>query len=259
MAKAKGKAVRAAVGGDVLDLNNQVVPDYVGDTKRGSEGVKSEDLTLPRLELLQSLSPQVDKDDPAHIPGAEPGMMMNSVNKKIYGDKVVFIPVFFRKEWLIWKDRDSGGGFKGAYASERLAQAAMAQLDDADDCDIQDTAQQFGLLVDPESTVENVMAEEIVLSMSRTKLSVSRELNSLVMMDGRDRFSRMYEIGSIGKKNPEGKSYKNFTVRQLGFTPEALFQRAEAVYEAVKSGVKDVSRDDTDGDGKTDDDDDSEY
>ena len=96
----------------------------------------------------------------------------------------------------------------------------------------------------PESTVEAPVVEEVVISMSKSKMKVSRQLNTMVKMAGGDRFSRIYEIGAAEDQNKAGETYQNLTVKSLGFVTEAAYHMAEKLYESVSKGSKDVSRDD---------------
>lgn len=221
--------------------NNHVlaeIPDFLKNQQsaRGTENVQAEDLVIPRLELVQSLSPCRKKSDAAYIEGAEEGLLYNNVTRQLYGEEVQVIPVTFKKEWLIWKNRDAGGGFRGAFGSESEAKMEMLQLDDGADCEIADTAQHFCLLVHPDGKVE-----EIVVSMSKSKLKVSRKWNSLVRMNEGDSFSRVYKLGTVAETGQKG-DYYNLSVATAGFPTLELYKRAEKLYEAIATGAVKVDR-----------------
>ncbi len=216
-------------------------------SRRGQEGVGVDDLTIPRLQLIQDLSPQRKKNDPQYIEGAEEGMLFNSVTKKLYGSGVIFIPCFYRKEWVIWKAQSEGGGFMGAFSSERAATKEFREqeLDGKVNkkgepiYEIIDTGQQFGLIID-----EDGHADDIVLSMSKTKRKVDRQLNTIIKMAGGDRFSRMYQVSAVQDTNAAGQDFYNFGVGLLGFVSnEDLYRKAEALYTAIAEGERDVNRD----------------
>ncbi len=209
------------------------------ESTRGSEDVKAEDLVIPRLELVQDLSPCRKKADPAYIDGAEEGMLYNNVTRQLYGTAVLVVPVLFKKEWLIWKDRKQGGGFRGAFATKELAEEALAGLEDGEHCEAVDTAQQFCLLIQPEKG----RVEEIVVSMSRSKMKVSRKWNSLIRMDGGDSFARVYRLSAVAEKNSKNQDYFNINVAMAGFPTEQIYARAEALYEQIKSGRVGINRD----------------
>jgi hypothetical protein len=218
-------------------------PDHIKAGKRGSEEIGIDDLTIPRVDLIQDLSPQHKESKPEYIEGAKPGMMFNSVSNKLYGEKVLFVPVFFRKEWIIWGNRKlKHEGFFGAFASEAEAIAALDLRDDAERCEISKTDQQFGLVVDPDSPSDDPTVEEVSFSMAKSKLKISRKMNSIIQMSEDDRFARIYKIGGVEETNANNESYYNLSVRQLGFCSEQLYAMAEVMYEAVSAGKRDVNR-----------------
>lgn len=233
-------------------------PDYMNqDSTRGQEGVGVEDLTIPRLDVIQDLSPQHKSNKPEYIEDAEVGMLFNSVTKRLYGSQVFFVPVFFRKEYVIWKSRNAGGGFLGAYPTEAAAQQEAADKGyDLTETDtkgdpmyqITDTAQQFGMIIHDDGTTE-----DIVISMSKSKMKTSRQLNTISKIAGGDRFSRVYKITAVEEQNKQNQDYWNLTVNQLGFTPEDVYKKAEAMYDSISAGVRDVNRD-TDETESTDED-----
>jgi|TARA_R110002153_G_scaffold131915_2_gene280919 hypothetical protein len=211
-------------------------------SSRGSEGVGIDDITIPRVDVLQALSPQRKKTNAEYIEGAEEGMLFNTVTKQLYGSNFVFVPVYFRKEYVIWKDRKEGGGFCGAFSSELDAINAIADQDlNPEIHQISDTGQHFGLLVDDHES-ENPKIEEAVISMSRSKMKVSRQLNTMIRMAGGDRFERAYTVAACESTNNNGEEFWNISVKQLGYVSESVFKAAEVVYTAITAGTTDVSR-----------------
>lgn len=242
---AKSKAVTVA---DQTALAER--PSYMGEESRGSEEVTIQDITIPRLSMVQDLSPQRKKNNAEYIEGCEEGMLFNTVTNQLYAEPVLFVPVYFRLEWLIWKHRDAGGGLQGVHATQEEAVRAVGehplagQMTEKNEpvLEVQDTAQHFGLLLDPNSPAEDPRATEIVVSMSKSQLKPSRQLNSQVRIAGGDRFERYYRLSAAQVDGARGEYY-NWKVEQLGFVSEAIFAQAEALYESVVSGKRDVERD----------------
>jgi hypothetical protein len=104
--------------------------DFSGDAGAGFENVRPDDLSIPFLVILQDGSPEVKKTHPDYatkgIKGAVAGHIMNSLTKQIYNpnvdtDKVTFIPCFYQKLWVEWKDRQKGaGGIVKSHPDDRL-------------------------------------------------------------------------------------------------------------------------------------------
>lgn len=216
------------------------IPDFLKDKmkdNRGSEEVQSNDLVIPRVELVQSLSKCRKKADPAYIEGIEEGMLYNNVTRKIYGEEMVVCPVYFRKEWLLWRDQDLGGGFGGAFDSAEAAEHAREGLEKPDEWEVVDTNQHFVLVINDDGSVE-----EAVISMAKTKAKTSRNWNSLVRINSGPRFSRLYKLVGVGATNKANQDYFTLDVKNVGFVSEEVFKHAEKVYEMVTSGKAGIDR-----------------
>lgn len=251
MAKRQSRAVARNSANHMAVTEDR--PDFLDEnSNRGSEEVNVQDLAIPRIAIIQDLSPQRKKDKPEYIDGAEEGLIFNTVTNALYGDSVVVVPVLFRKEFVIWKDRDSGGGYRGAYPTEGDAAAALADLEDGDQCEVVDTAQHFCLILTDDGV------EEAVISMSKSQMKVSRNLNSMIRLAGGDRFSRAYEFSTVSIDGPKG-DYYNWKPKALGYVSKEIFERAEGLYEAVRRGERDVDRTDHRPNAAATDEDDAGY
>lgn len=216
------------------------VPDYIKTgNARGAENVGTEDLIIPRLEVVQALSPCLQKNHAAYIEGAQQGDIYNSVTRENYGPKVAVVPVFFKKEYLVWKDRKKGGGFRGAHPTHDQAQVRVDEQETPDDYAINETNQQFVLVLREDQTTE-----QAVISMSRTKLKVSRNWNSLMRIAGGDTFSRYYFLISVDEKNANGDAYKNIGVLPGKWAPQVAYTEAESIYTGISKGTIKVKVDD---------------
>lgn len=224
---------------------NANLPAYIkqNDKARGSENVEMADVAIPRIEIVQALSPCLKKNDPGYIEKAQQGDLYNSVTRELYGAKVPVIPIFFKKQYLVWKDRKSGGGFGGGYDTPVEARNRVLEEPDNEQglWQIQDTAQQLVMVVKADGTTE-----EAIVSMARTKLKVSKNWNSLIRLNGNDRFSRLYFLFTVDEMNNNGDEYKNFAVANAGFPDELHYKKAEALYTAVASGERKVVMDTSD-------------
>ena len=227
-------ATKAAVKQEVAVQDPFVVsgpaPAYLNQgAARGSEEVKSSDMVLPRLEIVQAQSPIKEEND-----DIKEGWLFNSVTGEVYGDLVYFIPVYFRLEYLIWKDQDEGGGFFGAFNTMAEAEVRKAEVvadgENPDFIEVVDTPVQYGLRITPEGKTE-----QIVISMSKSKAKVSRKWNSMIQIVGGDRFSRVYKVTTFTDENKQGKKFKNCVVQPGGFTPEVAYRQAEALYHVLKT------------------------
>ena len=204
------------------------------DTGRGSEEVDADDLTIPRLQIIQALSPQKEKTDAAYIDGAEEGDAFNTATGELYKNGIFIAPVLFRKEYLIWTmERNSNNGFRGSYPTEIEAARAKAELEDGDVCEIAETHMQYCLVLDPQAKE----AQEVVISMAKSQIKVSKRFNTMVRLAGGDRFNCVYKFSVVDDKSDKGEFY-NWNFKKAGYIPEWAYAQAESMYEAVKSGEK---------------------
>lgn len=211
--------------------NDVAIPDYIKqDSNRGNENVSSDDLQLPRLDVLQALSPQINKKKESYIDGAEVGMLFNTLTGELYPHGVRITPVSFKKAYLVWVDRklDSSGGLRGVYDTQAEADRAVAVDPDKAKLEVVPTAEHLVLLDD---------GSEVIISMSKSKMKVSRKFNSLVRLSGGDRFSRSYMLLSVEDEGAQGE-YQNLNLVQDGYPSKEVYLKAEALYTAINSGEK---------------------
>lgn len=210
------------------------VPDYLrkfdADDKRGSENVTKDDIIIPRLGLVQALSPETKKKEPEYIEGIEQGQLFNTVTREIYGSEVLIVPVYFDKPYLLWRDRDSGGGFGGQYLTMEEAEEAIAGQDDPDKWEATDTPTHICLVISGDKV------NEIAIPMPRSKAKISRQLNSIIRMVGGPRFSRVYKVSGVEEKNSKNQDFWNFKIEMVGYPSEQVLAKAEKLYEDIASG-----------------------
>jgi len=89
------------------EVINEDFEEYAGS---GMENVGARDVLIPRIGILQSLSPQVKKNKAEYIDGAEPGLICDIGTGELLGEKLHFLPVLYNKVWVEWAPRDTGRG-----------------------------------------------------------------------------------------------------------------------------------------------------
>ena len=75
MSEEKQVAKKEATNVVLAELADQIV----ADAGKGLQNVKTEDMSIPRLAIVQSGSPQRKKKDDKYIEGAEEGHVFNTV------------------------------------------------------------------------------------------------------------------------------------------------------------------------------------
>ena len=113
MSKAIAEKAQAGLpSADVLDL-------LAGHEGEGLDYDSSE-LQIPFIRVIQALSPQIKKNDPAYIPGASMGDIFNTVTGEYWeGDTgITVVPCYQETKYLKFKPREQGGGFMGELAKD---------------------------------------------------------------------------------------------------------------------------------------------
>lgn len=207
------------------------MPSYIKEGQnRGNENVTNEDLQLPRIDVLQALSPQINKKKDEYIEGAETGMLFNTLTGELYPDGISITPISFVKRFLVWVDRkkDSEGGLRGVFDTADEAETFIEAQADEDKLEMAPTAEHLVLMDD---------GTEVIISMAKSKMKVSRRFNSLIRLNGGDRFGRRYRVSTVDDKSAQGE-FQNIALANDGFPSEDVYHKAEALYEAIASGAK---------------------
>jgi hypothetical protein len=218
---------------------------YEGDAQAGFENVNTTSLALPILKLMQNGSGEAQKRNQNYVEGAEPGMLLNTVTKKLYnGAKgIEVIPCHYKLEYQEWADFGTGSGrpeniydANSKILSETKNEAGKDRLDNGNY--ILTVGQHFVLILDGIST------ENALISMSSSQGKVSRKWNSMMMsitLDGENgpytppSFSHKYRLTSV-LNSGKGNQWYGYNVTKVGPVEEpALYERAKKFYTSLAS------------------------
>lgn len=198
------------------------------DAGMGNENVGADDLSIPRIDMIQQLSPQIDPSSPKYIEGAKLGNLFNSLSGEVY-DFCFVINLGYESAFQIFKKRKFGGGFEGSFADEHAAREHLAaQSLPEDQYDIVDTAIHKCLLLD-----ENGQADQpVLIYMSGSKQKVSKNWNSAIQLkDSRAaRFAGVWTLQSVQEKNRQGQPYQNYKVAFAGWASAELYEEAKTLH-----------------------------
>lgn len=86
---------------------------YAEDAGVGMETISNDEVIVPRIALLQSMSPAVKKKGADYVEGAEEGMFLNRVSQKLYSGEegMTVIPLNIRQTLAEFQSREDGGGY----------------------------------------------------------------------------------------------------------------------------------------------------
>lgn len=217
----------------------------------GREGIGAEDVALPFFKLLQGLSNEVKRTDPAYDPDAKAGNFYNSVTREQFDGEagVLFVPVEFQKRYTLWKA--NRGGFHADLGEDAtLYNNTLPNKDgkriSPDGFEIVRTPTFFGLIVNPELGTWN----EVVLPLGGTHTKAAKAIASIIqsrrMRDGTGKlrqlnaFASVFHLGQGVTSNDKGEwfifkpSFQGDTVT-LPNGPEILAY-ANGFYQAIRKG-----------------------
>lgn len=239
----------------------------------------SDDVALPRITLLQQLSPQLKKGDPNYIEGASAGEFCNPVTGELWdgADGLTIIPVHRHTTYVEWRLRSKGGGIIKDRSNESGIQEVWESIvpDEnghrlvSPEVELLKSQEYFVLLVDEDTG----MAEEAVITLSKTNYKHAKKFNTLIATTkirtstGAMVNARMYAIpyrvvAALERKDNNewyvwkfSRHAKFNTVAEL---PDGrnIFNRAKSFAEMIKEGRVQVAEpidsgdigDDTSGD-----------
>ncbi|WP_075881494.1 hypothetical protein [Vreelandella massiliensis] len=229
-----------------LKDQDQLPAHLAKDAGLGNENVGTDDLAIPRIDLIQQLSPQIDKQSPKYIEGAETGHLFNSLSGNVH-DFIFVINLQFEQKWQIFKKRKFGGGFEGSFDSEADATAHLdAQGLPHEQYDVVDTAIHKCLMLDENGNPD----QPVLIYMSGSKQRVSKNWNTAIQLKNPNaaRFASVWTLQSVGEKNKQGQPYFNFKVDFAGWAGEDLYAEAKRLYEGLVSGGTDALAKDKEAD-----------
>ena len=218
---------------------------YEEDAHAGFEKVSTTSLALPIIKLLQNSSGEAQKRNQNYVEGAEPGMFLNTVTKKLYdGTKgMEVVPCYYKLEYQEWADYGTGSNrpenifdANSDILSKTKNEKGKDRLENGHY--IQTVGQHYVLIKDGNST------ENALISMSSSQGKVSRKWNSMMMsitLDGKNgpytppSFSHKYKLTSV-LNSGKGNQWYGYNVIKVGPVEEpALYERAKKFYTSLAS------------------------
>lgn len=204
-------------------------------TSTGNENVTADDIQIPRIKLLQKMSPEVDEGSSKYMEDVKAGQLLNSVTGEASQEMLV-LNMFFEAGYTCFKDRDLGGGLFGTFDTEQAARDALtAEGLNVADYDISLTHTHTLLLIDPETHKIDMPA---VMDMQSTKLRVSRAWNSDIKLrcnGTAPRFGAVYKLFGKIQTNSKGQSWHNLDFEFAGWASEDLCKEAQENYDGMKA------------------------
>lgn len=245
----QGGAVAKPAGGAMAKL------DYghlAGQSNVGMEDADRDSFAIPFLQILQKMSPQLDRKDPEYIAGAIEGQILNTATREVYdGEKegILVAHVAFKRSFTIWGLREKGGGYKGEVPPSDPMVTTTKQ-DEKNRNILPDGVRQ---LVDTRLHAVLLIAgnepQASLLSLTSTNIKASKrwmtEMKERQKGDNLPTFGHIYRLTTIPDSNDQG-SWMKWKVEYVGpVTEQEHVDAAMSFYAALQSGQRTMKADHT--------------
>jgi hypothetical protein len=253
--------------GETTELAKPMAIDemLLQDFGSGTENMTMASYAIPRIVILQALSPAVIKGNPGQVEGAEVGMLMENVSQTLWEGETgfLFLPISYRLTYINWWPRNPVSGFpasggKGFIADlgpdpkvmERTKKGPKGEAMLPNGSEIVLTAEYFGYIID-ESGADDPMP--VLVSMAKTQFKKSKALNTLtrIMISAGGKqgpaplFYCTYRLTVGPETNAANQTYMNWQVERgpallegakqfISPEPEIL-EGGEALYVAARA------------------------
>tara|TARA_R110000824_G_scaffold93535_11_gene226174 strand:- start:1508 stop:2281 length:774 start_codon:yes stop_codon:yes gene_type:complete len=220
--------------------------EMAADAGDGRQGVTTQDMAIPFLRILQSGSPQLKKQQGEYIEGASEGDLLNTVTGEIWeGEEgCTVIPCAFQFKYIVWKPRDSGGGFVASHTRDDELPSTEAdergRAITGEGNILTDTAEHYVMIVDAEGH-----CEQAVITMSSSGLKSSRKWNSMMAqhtiptsegVKAAPTYARKYKMTTMGLSNDQG-DWSGWSIANDGDVENIdIYRACRAFSKAVNEG-----------------------
>lgn len=242
---------------DVATIKDNALPAHLQNAEKRTIGnVDNTDIIVPRVKLLQAISPEVTEND------AKAGTFWHTIAGESLGTKIRAIPIIIRKSYVLWSPRNDERGIL-ARANDGLNwdNAGMEFTVKPKNSPHQVTYKlgktvhektgdgpalsEFGSSIpgDPKSPPAAALTYQMlwyfpdfaemspaIIINTRSSVKPAQSLISKIEMRPVDARGQVYEIGIVQEKGAEGP-FLNYTYKSDGYATEEEFEFANLIYE----------------------------
>lgn len=234
---------------DMVKKEESAITSPMGNA-RGFENMEKEDLIIPRLRLLQSLSQAVADGK------GTPGQFQNSVTEDVFDAPIEFVPLIFNTravyfkpgQGMVCRSNDGIESMEGKACSACPYDAYWKQWTDNGPPACAVTKE---FVIVERSSLAHDVPSPLVLTFVKTSLSLGKRLISMARLSGKDLFATSYMLGTKQDKSDKG-AYHNFElVKGTDLTAEE-FKKAEMFYAYFGNVTYEAAEADYTDEGVTD-------
>jgi len=224
---------------DIVPVVSNEVPSFLmptasGNVAPGFENVRSGDIILPRLVLMQALSPDVVEKK------CDSGQIINSVTKELIleeEERGVFVPLYHYLEWIKWGDRKKNESVLGMSLDPdgELAQSSMKgeKRINAEGREVRVVTEYHNFIVVFPKMKPMI---PLVISCSKTNHRRGKQLLSLARFRGHfPLYAGMYSLRSEIAENKEHQKYYAYAFENAGWvTSKEMLEEMAEMHRTMK-------------------------
>lgn len=237
------------MGSAMIVAQDGKLPKHLAaSTGKGMENIGADMLTLPRVKLLQDISPEVKKSSDRRIDGAEPGHIMLTSSDDVYDE--IFVVNLKLKTGIMAFNLDTKMPFRpmgseyadGLYPDKEKLIADMIHeginpdlihedptVDAKTGYQVQESHRHSLLIIDPETAKVKTPA---AMDFTRTKVKESKNWNTQIATQGGDRYSALWRISSK-VQTWNDYSWYNYDIKFHGWLTDELYAEADKVFNTL--------------------------
>jgi hypothetical protein len=239
---------------DMTTSSSRLPAHLEGKTKTTRIGnIDSTDLVIPRIKLLQNVSPELQE-----VNGTRPGEFYHTISMEMLGKELVGVPVLLRKTFVLWAPR---GDDRGILARSRDAihwdppegkfEVKFKNNPNTYVWQLAPTVRESGLSEfgssrndDPRSAPAASLTYEVIwhfpdrpelgqaiLLNARGAIKPCQRLISMVEAKPVDHYFQLYRISIVPDKGPNNEPFWNYNYASAGYVDEELGEQMGKLYE----------------------------
>jgi len=235
--KKKQETRLTRTGTEGMEVPDWLVPSSEEGAAEGLENMRPGDLLVPRLVLLQGLSPKVVEGDNVA------GQIINSITEEVWVDKEeskMFVPVYHYLEWIRWGDRETGEGIleRSLDPDGKLAQMAMRIVTHTTSGgrEVRTVTEYHNFVaIFPQIDAETA----VIISCAKTNIKKGRKLLGLARYRGRyPLYAGQYLIKAVIETNAAGQKYYVYEFQNKGWVSEEDWPLMKKLYTILKDAYQ---------------------
>lgn len=238
------------------------------DADMGKENIRTEDMQIPRLKLMQGLSPELQEYNELRA-----GQFFHPAAEHIFDEPFRAVVLHMDTRYMLWKPRDMGGGIlaradDGVHWSPSSGEFKV-KLDKKDGGHevtwrLAPTVAASGLAnwgtmnpVDKDSPPAATLMYNYllafpdepdlmpaVLSFQRTSIKIGRAFNTKIKTVRTPIFGTVWEFGAVEDTNGSGQTFFNMSVKSAGLVEDAdqyaMYRGMHLQFKQTGINIKDI-------------------